>query len=1275
MLFPAYTDTLTITVQQIDDSESETNEYVIMNLTGTNNSRVSIAPAPDSTATVTVFDDDMPLVSLLQTATTFSENNGRDTLIATLNKVHYDDVTVYLGVSGTAAFNTDYTMVDSIVIKAGNLSGTAVITATQDQLVESNETVTVDISSVTNGVEDGTQSVSTEIVDDDVALLTVTATAGASEGGDNGVFTISTDKQFDTPVTVFFTLGGMATGGVDYTSPGSAVVFPACSDWVTVAVAVVDDDIVETDETVVLTVTGTDNVKVSASATGTATVNIRDNDTAVLRLGASRDGTEGGPDGYFTLESDHPASFPVAASAVFAGLAREGYDYAALGGTLVLPAGSLSVQVPVAVVNDTLVEGPEDVQLVLTGTPFNRVQIDDSRRWSRITVYDNDYAVVSAVKVRDASEDGVTGLFSLVTDRAPEHDVAITVGFGGTALEGGDYASPGGTVVLPGGSLRADIAVAPVDDDIVEGNEDILLMPLVSGNGNVVLPHDTAFMALLDNDKAVVRLASSGISGEGTDGTGQFTVTSTKRFAEPVILDMEYSGNAAAGVDYETLPAAVELPAMSYTVSVPVIAHEDTLVEGSEGVYGRLTGVGHPDAGIDTLHDGAMVIIRDNDFANITVTALSDAPEGGPAGLFLVRSDHPAAYGVTLTHVQEGTATEGIDYTPLSGPLYLPSGAMSLTVPVIALRDDIDEDNETVTLRIVSTSNENVLTGSGTSGGTMVITDANPLPVLTVESSQGTEGSGLVRFTVRLSEPGGRDVVVSYSTVGIGDATPGADYTGASGQLVFAPGQTTDTVDVVVNDDALSEYDESFLLVLNTPVNAVISGPGGTGTIIDDDPDPSVHLSFSPAAVLENGGESYLRATLGAVSGKRVSVVPVFTGTATDGTDYTVTGDTLRIAAGATGDSLKVTALPDNLYEGGEQAVAKAGVVLNAVYDNVAAVLDITDQDQRITFEELPPLVYGSAATGLTGVSTSGLGVDYTSSNSGVAVIEGNILTITGAGTAVITASRPGDGVYDPAPAVTRVLTVGKAPLEARADDKTRVYGEDNPVLTVTCTGFVNGDGTGDIDELPAAVTAATAGSDAGEYAITVIGGTDNNYDITGISGTLAVGRAPQVITFELADTVHRGDAPLALTATSSSGLPVYYGSSDAGVISISGSEAVIGNTGSATVTARQDGDGNYLPADDVPQTVTVLWGLGIEQPVLSGPLCYPNPFERVITLDASCERALEVRLYDLNGREVLRREGPVRSIDCSTLRGGVYLLEADFGNGVKARVQVVKKR
>ena len=94
-----------------------------------------------------------------------------------------------------------------------------------------------------------------------------------------------------------------------------------------------------------------------------------------------------------------------------------------------------------------------------------------------------------------------------------------------------------------------------------------------------------------------------------------------------------------------------------------------------------------------------------------------------------------------------------------------------------------------------------------------------------------------------------------------------------------------------------------------------------------------------------------------------------------------------------------------------------------------------------------------------------------------------------------------------------------------------------------------------------------------------------------------------------------------------------------------------------------------------MPQTVTVLWGLGIEQPVLSGPLCYPNPFERVITLDASCERALEVRLYDLNGREVLRREGPVRSIDCSTLRGGVYLLEADFGNGVKARVQVVKKR
>ena len=37
-------------------------------------------------------------------------------------------------------------------------------------------------------------------------------------------------------------------------------------------------------------------------------------------------------------------------------------------------------------------------------------------------------------------------------------------------------------------------------------------------------------------------------------------------------------------------------------------------------------------------------------------------------------------------------------------------------------------------------------------------------------------------------------------------------------------------------------------------------------------------------------------------------------------------------------------------------------------------------------------------------------------------------------------------------------LTVGKAALELNADDKSKTYGEDNPALTFSVVGLVNGD-------------------------------------------------------------------------------------------------------------------------------------------------------------------------------------------------------------------------
>jgi len=355
--------------------------------------------------------------------------------------------------------------------------------------------------------------------------------------------------------------------------------------------------------------------------------------------------------------------------------------------------------------------------------------------------------------------------------------------------------------------------------------------------------------------------------------------------------------------------------------------------------------------------------------------------------------------------------------------------------------------------------------------------------------------------------------------------------------------------------------------------------------------------------------------------------------------------------------------------------VAAAGYLLNARYGGmIGGALIITDQDQTISFGAPGSKTYGDPDFVLTGSSTSGLAVVYTSSNPGVATITGNTVKITGAGTATVTASQPGNDLFDPASEVVQPLTVGKAALSAVAEDKDKVYGQANPALTILYTGFVNGDDAGDLDTRPTVTTTATTVSNAGEYPVTVSGGADGSYELSYTHGKLTISKAPQTITFGELSEVKVGDSPVALTATATSGLAVTYASSDPAKAAITGSSAVIVASGTVEITASQGGNMNYLPALDVTRVLVIKDRVGAELLKYSGPLYYPNPFDRVIHLNDICQKALSVRMYDMNGRLVLTKRTKTNQVDCSALRKGVYLLEIDFGGGVKLKNQVIRK-
>lgn len=86
-------------------------------------------------------------------------------------------------------------------------------------------------------------------------------------------------------------------------------------------------------------------------------------------------------------------------------------------------------------------------------------------------------------------------------------------------------------------------------------------------------------------------------------------------------------------------------------------------------------------------------------------------------------------------------------------------------------------------------------------------------------------------------------------------------------------------------------------------------------------------------------------------------------------------------------------------------------------------------------------------------------------------------------------------------------FVISKAPLTVTATAQSRVYGQQNPELTYTITGYVGEEDVASLTKLPVAATEATTKSPVGEYAIAVSGAEAKNYDFNYVDATLTVTR------------------------------------------------------------------------------------------------------------------------------------------------------------------------
>lgn len=295
-----------------------------------------------------------------------------------------------------------------------------------------------------------------------------------------------------------------------------------------------------------------------------------------------------------------------------------------------------------------------------------------------------------------------------------------------------------------------------------------------------------------------------------------------------------------------------------------------------------------------------------------------------------------------------------------------------------------------------------------------------------------------------------------------------------------------------------------------------------------------------------------------------------------------------------------------------------AGISGNSNYN-----FTTTKANQTITFPSISAKTYGGADFNLNATASSGLSVSYTSSNTNVATVSGNIVTIVGVGSTQIRASQGGNGTFNAAANVNRTLTVNKRGLTAKADDKSRIFGEANPTLTITYTGFVNGDDATDINTAPSISTTARTSSNAGTYPITLSGGSDNNYTINRQNGTLTVTKADQTITFDPIADKSIDDPSFSVRANASSGLSLTYAIAS-GPATISGTRVTLdGSSGEVVVEAIQAGNINYNMATG--QTSFIVIDDSKQNQTITFPSIADQEYGDRITISATASSGLAV--------------------------------------------------
>ncbi|MBU1099587.1 MAG: choice-of-anchor D domain-containing protein [Bacteroidetes bacterium] len=853
--------TTTITVDITNDSHFEPSENFYLNI-----SNASFGNISDAQGIGTISNDDsQPSVTLGLTNSPMAEDGGIATLTATLSNRTYQNVTVNLGYTGTATGGgTDYTSSASLTVNAGSLSNTLNITGVDDDLSEGDETVIVDISSVTNGTESGTQQVTATITDDDLGISVNDVTINENE--DSAVFTITLTRTHSSDITIDYATENntATTADFDYTSTIGTATVTSGQLTTTVSVPVINDTHYEASETFYVNLSDASYGGIT-DAQGVGTITNEDNQPSVS-LGLS-----GSP----LAENDGEATITVTLSNRSYQNVIVDLDYtgAAVGGgtdytstaSITVNAGSLSNTATINGEDDSTDEENETV-IVNIDNVTNGTENGTQEVTATITDDDDPPSIsVNDSSVTEGDESSVNLTFEVVLSAASGKTITVDYSTSAnTATAGSDFTTIStSTLTFNAGETSKNVNVTILGDLIDEVNETLNLDLTNPTNATILDAQGTG--TITDNDPLPGLSVDNVIVTEGNSGTvdAAFTVILSAVSGKTVTVDYETANNTAiSGNDYISNTNTLTFEAGATTKTITVQISGDVLDEIDETYYVNLSNAENA-----TISDAqGLGTITDDDGAPTVTLALTDSPFAENGGTATVTATLSAESGknVTIDLEFSGTATNTTDYTRSNASITINAGLTTGSITLTGVDDSDDDDDETiiidmsggtncseneiqqVTATITDDENPEIsLNGNGNN-----ITDGDTIPSVTDGTDFGntdlTAGDVTHTFTITNSGTGALHLLDSAPFITITGHTNDFTVSSAPATPVAKSGGIT-TFDIYFNPTT-SGLREATVTIANddTDENPFIFNIQGTGGAY-----PEIKVEYSGVEIVD----------------------------------------------------------------------------------------------------------------------------------------------------------------------------------------------------------------------------------------------------------------------------------------------------------------------------------------------------------------------------------------------------------------------------------------